>query len=88
MGAALATSLIAGFAWKGATKEGAYTSIISGTLVSMIWFVFKLQATTGLHPVIPGTLSAIIGMILVSKLTENPPQEVIDEFFNKERSAA
>jgi sodium/proline symporter len=88
MGAALATSLIAGFAWKRATREGAYASVLAGIIVSMVWFIFKLQATTGLHPVIPGTLSAIIGMVAVSLITKKPPQEVIDEFFKKEKSVA
>lgn len=88
MGAALATSLIAGFAWKRATKEGAYASIISGTLVTTIWFIFKLQVTTGFHPVIPGTIAAIIGMVVGSLMSEAPPVEVINEFFKEKRSAA
>jgi len=83
MGAAIGTSLVAAFAWKRANKEGAMASIIGGTLVTTLWFALKLQATTGFHPVIPGTIAAILLMIVVSLLTEAPPQHVIDEFFPK-----
>jgi SSS family transporter len=82
MGAAIGTALVAAFAWKRANKEGAIASITAGTLVTTLWFAFKLQDATGLHPVIPGTLAAIVFMIVVSLLTKAPPQHVIDEFFN------
>jgi Na+/proline symporter len=63
----------------------ALASITAGTLVTTLWFVFKLQAATGFHPVIPGTLAAILFMVVVSLLTKAPPQHVIDEFFTKEK---
>ena len=81
MGASVGTALVAGFAWKRANKQGAIASILSGIIVTTLWFAFKLQAVTGLHPVIPGTITSILAIIIVSKLTEAPPQEVIDEFF-------
>ncbi|MDI3533652.1 MAG: solute:Na+ symporter, family [Thermosediminibacterales bacterium] len=81
MGASIGTALVAGFAWKRANKEGAIASISAGIIVTTLWFALKLQGTTGLHPVIPGTLAAIIFMIVVSLLTQKPPEEVINEFF-------
>jgi SSS family transporter len=87
MGAAIGTALVAAFAWKRANKEGALASITAGTVVTTLWFVFKMQDATGFHPVIPGTLAAILFMIVVSLLTKAPPQHVIDEFFHKEKPA-
>ncbi|MGO4887582.1 sodium:solute symporter [Anaerobacillus sp. MEB173] len=88
MGAAIGTALVATFAWKRANKEGAIASIIAGTLVTTLWFAFGLQATTGFHPVIPGTLASILLMVVVSLVTKAPPQHVIDEFFNENKKNA
>jgi len=81
MGASVGTALVAGFAWKRASKQGAIASILSGIIVTTFWFAFKLQGVTGVHPVIPGTIASILAVIIVSLLTEAPPKEIISEFF-------
>jgi Na+/proline symporter len=81
MGASVGTALVAGFAWKRASKQGAIASILSGIIVTTLWFAFKMQAVTGVHPVIPGTIASILAIVIVSLLTEAPPKEVISEFF-------
>ncbi|MFG6117976.1 sodium:solute symporter family protein [Thalassobacillus sp. B23F22_16] len=86
MGAAIGTALVAAFAWKRANKEGALASITAGTVVTTVWFALKLQETTGFHPVIPGTIAAIVFMVGVSLITKAPPQHVIDEFFNNKQA--
>lgn len=87
MGASIGTALVAGFAWKRANKQGAIASISAGIIVTTLWFALKLQGTTGVHPVIPGTIASIVFMIAVSLLTPAPPQEVIDEFFTVDNKA-
>ncbi|MGE5483562.1 MAG: sodium:solute symporter family protein [Ignavibacteriales bacterium] len=81
MGAALAPSLIAAFAWKRANKQGAIASILAGIIVTTLWFALKLQGTTGFHPSIPGTISSTVFLIWVSLATQAPPKEVLERFF-------
>mgnify|MGYP003586169485 FL=1 len=89
MGASLGTALVAGFAWKRANREGGLASVIGGAGVTSIWFFFELQKVTGVHPVIPGTITAIVLLIAVSLATKAPPQEVIDRFFpDKKKNVA
>lgn len=81
MGASIGTALIAAFAWKRANREGAIASILGGILVTSIWFIMGLQASTGFHPSIPGTAAAILLLVVVSKLTPPTPKEIIARFF-------
>ena len=88
-GTALTPSLLAAFLWKRATKEGAVSSILTGTIITIVW-TFALPQWPGfytLHPffkelTFPAAFSSIIVLFLVSILTPKPPKESLKPFFN------
>ncbi len=79
MGSAFTPVIFACVIWKGLTKEGAIASIVTGTVMTIVWD--KLQLTATIFPdyvvpssfnVIPCILIATIAMVIVSKLTKTP----------------
>lgn len=79
MGAAFTAPLILGLYWKRATKQGCLTGIISGSLVSIIWYLAGL--TDIIHSFVPGTLVSFAVMILMSLCTPKMEEEHLDVFF-------
>jgi Na+/proline symporter len=77
-GASITPSLVAAIVWKRATKAGAITSILAGTLVSLAWseldFVRRAlpPAISGLDAVLPAITVSVLCLIAVSLLTRNP----------------
>lgn len=76
-GAAITPSLFAAFFWKGATKEGAVASIISGTLVTLLWketAFFQNLIPSGLFgsldEVLPAITVSVLSLVAVSLLTQ------------------
>ena len=88
-GTAITPSLLAAFLWKRATKEGAVSSILTGTIITIIW-TFALPQWSGfysLHPFLkeltfPAAFFSIIVLFLVSIFTPKPPREALKPFFN------
>ncbi len=88
-GTAITPSLLAAFLWKRATKEGAVSSILTGTVITIIW-TFALPQWSGfysLHPLLkeltfPAAFFSIIVLFLVSIFTPKPPREALKPFFN------
>ena len=77
-GAAITPALFAAFFWKGATKEGAVASIVSGTVVTLLWkearFVQNLIPANlygNLDEVLPAITISVISLVGVSLLTQN-----------------
>ena len=64
-GAAITPSLVAALFWKGATKEGAVASILSGTLVTLAWKELP-GLWSWLPPHIYGSVDEVIPAITVS----------------------
>lgn len=81
-GAVFWVPIVFGLYWKRATTKGAISSMIGGIIVYMIWF-FTGYISTGLHPVLPGFIAAIILMIVVSKSTKSCSDEVLVKYFPK-----
>jgi Na+/proline symporter len=77
-GAAVTPSVLAVFFWKRATTEGAVTSIMLGTIVTIAW---QLWDTSGLDAVYPAVGASLAGLIFVSLLTPPPPPEKVEKFF-------
>ena len=88
-GASLTPALLAAFLWKRATKEGAVTSILTGSTITIIWTYF-LPSWSGfknLHPFLqeltyPAAGLSIFALIFVSLFTDPPPKKVLLQFFN------
>ena len=86
-GAAITPSLVAAIVWPRATKPGAITSILTGTVVSLVWsetdFIQDLlpPACSDLDAVLPAITVSVICLVAVSLLTKNP--EPTDDSVNE-----
>ena len=75
--------ILFGIYWKKATAKGAIASVIVG-IISLLLFTLNPSVKAlamGFHALFPTTIIASIVMIVVSKITETPPQETIDRHF-------
>jgi len=71
-GAIVAPMFIAGFFWKRATGYGANASLIGGSLAFFAWVI--LRYPLGIHPIVPGMITATLALIIVSFATPPPKQ--------------
>ena len=79
-GSAITPSLIAALFWKGATKQGAIASILSGILITLVWeeviigrFEDKFpELLTSLDAVLPAITVSVLALFIVSRLTQKP----------------
>ncbi len=76
--------LIAAFLWKRATKTGAIASILSGTIVTLLW-TFVLD-TAGWHPFLqevtyPAAGLSVLALVVGSLLTPAPDRRIWGQFF-------
>jgi len=74
-GSAVTPALIAAMFWKRATKAGAITSILTGTVVTLGWSELKIikdslpTSWSGLDAVLPAILLSVIALVGVSLMT-------------------
>ncbi|MEM0101360.1 MAG: hypothetical protein QW522_03870, partial [Candidatus Methanomethyliaceae archaeon] len=72
-----------GLYWKGATKLGAISSMLSGLIVGLTWFLFIYKSTWAppiiawIYPVIPALAISIPIFFIVSLFTKKPSIEVL-----------
>ncbi|NQV33225.1 MAG: sodium:solute symporter family protein [Phycisphaeraceae bacterium] len=73
-GAAVTPALVAAIVWKGATKAGAISSILVGTVVSIGWQVYLKNylpdAISSLDAVLPALILSVGALVVVSLLTQ------------------
>jgi SSS family solute:Na+ symporter len=69
LGAAFGTSLISSLYWRKTTKYGIVAGMISGTLITIIWYFFFKQST-GIYELIPAFIGAVLAIIIVSLITQ------------------
>ncbi len=88
-GTSITPSLLAAFLWKRATKEGAVASILTGTIITIIWSYFlpKWDGFYNLNPFLqeltfPAAFLSFISLIIISKLTPKPDEKSLSLFFN------
>jgi SSS family solute:Na+ symporter len=74
--------LVGALLWKRATKEGAVTGIVAGTLYLLVGFVYQ-PALFGLHPAIPTLLVNVVLFVVISSCTSRPSPTVIRVFFDE-----
>ena len=80
MAAGFFTPVVGGVLWKRATKQGAIAAMVGGVLVTGLWKAFGSEL---IYPVIPGFLVSVIFYILVSLLTQPPPESAWKPYFEK-----
>jgi SSS family solute:Na+ symporter/sodium/proline symporter len=90
-GAGITPALLAAFFWKRATTAGGISSIIVGTLVTVIWKNWDLGSSvpqavglaegTRIDAVIPAITLSVLTLIIVSLVTKRPPDDKWRPFF-------
>ncbi|MEJ2705769.1 MAG: sodium:solute symporter family protein [Sedimentisphaerales bacterium] len=82
-GSAITPCLVAAFFWKGATKAGAISSIVAGTVTTLLWEeVIKDHMpaeVADLDAVLPAILLSVICLVVVSLLTQKQEAAKGDE---------
>lgn len=83
----LAVVILLGRFWKRATWQGAVTAIILGAVASLLVMVIPGQEELWGTPVIPATLAALLGEVVVSFFTspDEIPFEEVAQMMEKER---
>lgn len=69
--------IVGGLYWKRGTKEGAYASLIVGSVVGFGWY-YLLQESTQIHTFFAALVLAALAYIVVSLMTKEPPKDVED----------
>lgn len=89
-GVAITPALLAALAWKRVTKAGGLASIITGTTVSILFFILSklLPAEKvpdgdpwGIPLIYPALIASLAALIIVSLLTKKPKPEELEKFF-------
>jgi SSS family transporter len=89
-GASITPSLLAAFLWKRTTAAGAVSSILAGTIITIVWKVMKLDVrvpkslglNTEIDAVIPAILVSLAVLIFVSLGTKPPDPAKVAPFEN------
>ena len=76
-GAAVTPAVMAVFFWKRANTAGAISSIIAGTVITVIWNVMDIQWLDAVYPAFGISLAALIG---VSLCTPPPARAQLEPF--------
>jgi len=87
-GAAVTPAIMAVFFWKRATAAGAVTSIILGTIITVVWDAFEIQVRfqeygwiKSMDAVYPALAISVLGLVAVSLMSAPPPVERWKPFF-------
>jgi sodium/proline symporter len=83
LGAAFGPVIIASLFWRRTNKWGAIAGMISGAVTVIAWVqIAKISSATifGLYEIIPAFLISSVLIYVVSLATEEPNQEILDEF--------
>lgn len=76
-GAAVTPAVMAVFFWKRANTAGAISSIVLGTVITVVWNVLDIQ---WLDAVYPALVVSVISLVGVSLVTAPPPKEKWEPF--------
>lgn len=71
MGAAFAPPIVLGLYWKRITAEGALSGILTGSIVTVLWYNIPILKAT-VYELVPAMIASIAMTILVSHLTVAP----------------
>lgn len=77
-GAAVTPAVVAVFFWKRANAAGAVSSIVAGTLITVVWNVLGVEIVDAVYPALAVSLLALIG---VSLATPPPATQKWQPFF-------
>lgn len=68
--------------WRRTTKQGAIAGMITGAAMVLIWhnLIKPMGGVFGIYELLPAFLCGCIAIVVVSLLTKEPEQAVLDEF--------
>lgn len=80
-GAAFGPLVLLSLYWKGLSRTGAVSGMLSGAIVVIIWIAFvkplgDVNDFFNLYEIIPGFLTSLIVTVVVSKFTKKPQIDV------------
>ncbi|AZB41482.1 sodium/proline symporter PutP [Bacillus sp. FJAT-42376] len=78
-GSAFGPAILLSLYWKRMTKWGALAGMITGAVTVLIWLTVP-GLTDFLYEMIPGFFLSLIAVIVVSKMTAPPSEEVVNHF--------
>lgn len=78
LGAAIGPTSILALYWKGTTRKGVFAGLVTGTIVTMVWYYVPVLKNN-LYELIPAFGLSLLATWLVSRYTEKP--ENIEEAF-------
>ena len=90
-GAAFGPLVLISLFWKRANAKGALAGMLVGFITVIVWNTCLIGGgiigggsyciyDTGLYELVPGFVFSLIAIILVSQFTEEPSQEILDEY--------
>ena len=71
LGSAFVPAYVCAVWWKKANTVGAISSMIAGTVVSVLWQISGLPDTTGIDPMVTGIIASTAAMIIGSLASQN-----------------
>lgn len=71
--------VLAAMFWKRATKKGMLASVIGSLIISILWRL--LDQPLGLHMIIPGLVTSLVLIVIVSLLTNHDVEEQVEAYF-------
>jgi Na+/proline symporter len=95
-GVASTPALLAALTWKGATMAGGLASIITGTVVCLVFLIISKtlppeQAPDGdpwgIRLIYPALIASLAALVIVSLLTPKPKPEELEKLFPKAGTA-
>jgi sodium/proline symporter len=78
-GAAFGPLVILSLYWKRMNFQGAVASMAVGFATVILWNTF-LASSTGIYELLPGFIFALIAGVIVSLVTAEPPEEIVQDF--------
>ncbi|HAM15796.1 MAG TPA: sodium:proline symporter [Eggerthellaceae bacterium] len=68
--------------WRRTTKEGAIAGMVTGAAMVLIWhnLIKPLGGVFGIYELLPAFLCSCLAILIVSKISKEPEQTVLDEF--------
>jgi SSS family solute:Na+ symporter/sodium/proline symporter len=78
-GAAVTPAVMTVFFWRRATTAGAITSILLGTVLTIVWNLVPGWKET-IEPVYPALIASVVSLVVVSLATAPPPEEKLRPF--------
>lgn len=78
MAAGFFAPVVLGVYWRRATKAGAFASILGGVATTFAW---QVAGSESIYPVLPGFIVSVLLLVVVSLVTEPPPESAWAPYF-------